>query len=188
VSCETIGNIISAMPKNKAPGLDKITLNFIIDCLQYIFQPITDIINSSLTQGIFPKAWKIAEIIPIPKTDEVEPTSNNRPISLLPILSKICERVVHQQFTNYLTINKLLSTHQNGNKQHHSTETLGLQITDDILNAMDRKEITAMILLDVSKAYDSISHSLLAAKFKSIGVSGITLDWFISYLSEGSNK
>jgi hypothetical protein len=53
---------------------------------------------------------------------------------------------------------------------------------------MDRKEITAMILLDVSKAYDSISHSLLAAKFKSIGVSGITLDWFISYLSEGSNK
>ena len=67
VSCETIGNIISAMPKNKAPGLDKITLNFIIDCLPNIIQPITDIINSSLTQGIFPKAWKIAEIIPIPK-------------------------------------------------------------------------------------------------------------------------
>ena len=184
VSCETIGNIISAMSKNKAPGLDKITLNFIIDCLPYIIQPITDIINSSLTQGIFPKAWKIAEIIPIPKTDEVEPASNNRPISLLPIFSKICERVVHQQFTNHLTINKLLSTHQNGNKRHHSTETLGLQITDDILNAMDRKEITAMILLDLSIAYDSISHSLLAAKLKSIGVSGITLDWFISYLSD----
>ena len=172
------------MPKNKAPGLDKITLNFIIDCLPSIIQPITDIINSSLTQGIFPKAWKIAEIIPIPKTDEAEPASNNRPISLLPILSKICERVVHQQFTNYLTINKLLSTHQNGNKRYHSTETLGLQITDDILNAMDRKEITAMILLDLSKAYDSISHPLLVAKLKSIGVSGITLDWFISYLSD----
>jgi hypothetical protein len=162
VSCETIGNIISAMPKNKAPGLDKITLNFIIDCLPYIIQPITDIINSSLTQGIFPKAWKIAKIVPIPKTDEVEPASNNRPISLLPIFSKICERVVHQQFTNHLTINKLLSTHQNGNKRHNSTETLGLQITDDILNAiMDRKEITTMILLDLSRAYDSINHSLV---------------------------
>ena len=77
-----------------------------------------------------------------------------------------------------------MSTHQNGNKRYHSTETLGRQITDDILNAMDRKEITAMILLDLSKAYDSISHSLLVAKLKSIGVSGITLDWFISYLSD----
>ena len=125
-----------------------------------------------------------AEVIPIPKTDEAEHVSNNRPISLLPILSKICEHVVHQQFTNYLTTNKLMSIHQNGNKQYHSTETLGLQITDDIFNVMDRKEITAMILLGLSKAYDSISHSLLVAKLESIGVSGITRDWFISYLKD----
>ena len=85
-------------------------------------------------------------LVPIPKTDAAELASNNRPISLLPILSKICERVVHQQFTYYLTINKLLSTHQTGNKRHHSTETLGLQMTDYILNAMDRNEITAMVL------------------------------------------
>ena len=158
-------------------------MNFIIDYFPYIIQPITDIINSSLTQGKFPKAWKIAEIIPIPKTDEVEPASNNRPISLLPILSKICERVVHQQFTNHLTINKLLSTHQNGNKRHHSTETLGLQITDDILNAMDRKEITAMILLDLSEAYTIVLAILFWwLNLKVLVVSGITLDWFISYL------
>ena len=118
------------------------------------------------------------------QTDEAEHASNNRPISLLPILSKICEHVVHQQFTNYLTTNKLLSTHQNGNKQYHSTETLGLQITDEIFNAMDHKEITAMILLDLSIAYDGISHSLLVAKLESIGVSGITWDWFISYLKD----
>ena len=184
VSCETIGNIISAMPKNKAPGLDKITLKFITDCLPYIIQPITDIVNLSLTQGIFPNGWKKAEVIPIPKTDEAEHASNNRPISLLPILSKICECVVHQQFTNYLTTNKLLSIHQNGNKQYHSIKTLCLQITDDAFNAMVRKEITAMILLDLSKAYDSICHSLLVAKLESIGVSGITRDWFISYLKD----
>ena len=122
-------------------------MKFITDCLvPHIVQPITDIINSSLTQGIFPKIWKKAEVVPIPKTDEAELASNNRSISLLPILFKICERVVHQQFTYYLTINKLLSTHQNGNKRHHSTETLGLQMTDYILNAMDRNEITAMVL------------------------------------------
>ena len=129
------------MPKNKAPGLDKITLKFIADCLPHIVQPITDIINSSLTQSIFPIVWKKAEVVPIPKADEAELASNNRPISLLPILSKICERVVHQQFTYYLTINKRLSTHQSGNKRHHSIETSGLQITDYILNTMDHKEI-----------------------------------------------
>ena len=115
-------------------------------------------------------------LVPIPKTDEAELASNNRPISLLPILSKICERVVHQQFTYYLTINKLLSTHQNGNKRHHSTETLGLQMTDYILNAMDRNEITAMVLLDLSKAYNSISHSFMETKLQRIGVSNIALD------------
>ena len=93
------------MPKNKAPGLDKITLKFITDCLLYVVQPIMDITNFSLTQGIFPNAWKKAEVIPIPKTDKAEHASNNRPISLLAILSKICEHVVHQQFTNYLTTN-----------------------------------------------------------------------------------
>ena len=77
-----------------------------------------------------------------------------------------------------------MSIHRNGNKQYHSTETLGLQITDDIFNAMDHKEITAVILLDLSKAYDSINHSLLVAKLESIGVSGITRDWFISYLED----
>ena len=61
---------------------------------------------------------------------------------------------------------------------------MGLQITDDVLIAMDRKEITAMILLDLSKAYDSISHSLLLAELKNIGASGITFDWFRSYLSD----
>ena len=115
-------------------------------------------------------------LVPIPKTDEAELASNNRSISLLPILFKICERVVHQQFTYYLTINKLLSTHQNGNKRHHSTETLGLQMTDYILNAMDRNEITAMVLLDLSKAYNSISHSFMETKLQRIGVSNIALD------------
>ena len=73
--------------KIRLPGLDKITLKFITGCLPYIIPPITDIINLSSTQGIFPNSWKKAEVIPIPKTDEAEHASNNRPVSLLPILA-----------------------------------------------------------------------------------------------------
>ena len=72
------------MPKNKAPGLDKITLKFIADCLPHIVQPITDIINSSLTQSIFPIVWKKAEVVPIPKADEAELASNNSPHFVAP--------------------------------------------------------------------------------------------------------
>ena len=119
------------------------------------------------------------------KNDEYEEAENNRPISILPVLSKVCERAVHNQFTNYLIKNNRFPVNQSGNRKQHSTETLGLAVTDYILDAMDKKQVTAiMVLLDFSKTFDSISHSLLLSKLENFSVSPNVLQWFASYLSQ----
>jgi len=119
--------------------------------------------------------WKLAEVKPIPKEGDHEIANNNRPISLLPILLKVCERVVHNQLMDYLTSKGRLSTKQSGNKEEHSTETSVIQTTDIILSAIDKKHLTAVILLDMSKAFDSIDHTLLLVKLQDVGASPLAL-------------
>ena len=127
--------------------------------------------------------WKTAEVIPFHKQSDYEKPENNRPTSLLPILSKICERIALNQFMPYLVLTERLSTNQSGNKIWHSTETSVIYTTDKILGAIDQKETTAMVLLDMSRAFDSISHKTLLYKLQDIGASTSAIDWFRSYLS-----
>ena len=110
---------------------------------------LINLINTSLSSSVFPTARKIAEVVPIPKTDDYELANNNRPISLLPVLSKVCERVVHKQVDSYLIFKDRLASTQSGNKRHHSTETSIIHSNDFILNAMDNKKLTASVFLDM---------------------------------------
>ena len=153
------------------------------DCLPAILPSLTSIINATFEFDIFPLAWKTAEVTPIPKAGDNDIPNNNRPISLLPVLSKVCERVAHNQLTSYLLSRDRLSSKQSGNKQWHSTETSVIQTTDEILNAIDKKKLTAVVLLDLSKAFDSIDHQILLAKLQDIGASRSAIEWFESYLT-----
>ena len=118
---------------------------------------------------------------PYLKDGDHEEANNNRPNSLLPILSKMCERTVLNQFMPYLVSNDRLTTMQSGNKRWHSTETTLIRSTDFILNAMDKRKITAFVLLDTSKAFNNVIHSLLLKKFQVVDVSCPALQWFDSY-------
>ena len=183
VSCSEIRNIILAMPSNKSPGKDKVSMRVIKHSLPVILGPLTDIINCSLSSSSFPIAWKEAEVIPLLKDGNHEEASNNRPLSLLTFLSKICEKVALNQFVSYLMKNKKLSTHQSGNKKNHSCETLNLLTGDTILKAMDGKLVTALILIDLSKAFDSVNHTFLLTKLSNVGASPSAVKWFESYLT-----
>ena len=183
VTCEDVQRIISSLPLNKSPGVDKLNARIFKDSLRVILGPLTDTINSSLSTCSFPTAWKGAEVVPILKKGDHEVASNNRPLSLLPVAAKMYEKIVLEQFSKYLIINNRLSPQQSGNKKSHSTETLKIYITDCMLDAVDKKKISALILLDLSKAFDSINHDKRLHKLSSVGASAAVVNWFKSYLT-----
>lgn len=107
-----------AMPSNKAPGCDRVPLFVIKDCVPYILPTLTDLINSA--NSVFPYAWKRAVVVSHFKDVDHEVPENNRPIPLLPVLSKVIERIAFNQFNSFLTLE---NRHQSGNRKKHSTET-----------------------------------------------------------------
>ena len=133
VNINQVQKIIKSMAPNKSPGINKIPLRVIKDCLLAIVPSITSIIDATFLSAQFLNAWKIAELTPILKDGDQEIPNNYRPISLLPMLSKICERVAHDQLTSFSIANQRLSPKLCGNKKRNSTETPVLQTTDAIL-------------------------------------------------------
>ena len=108
-------------------------------------------------------------IVPHLKDGDHEVPNNNRPISLLPVLSKVAEKIALIQFNDFLTKQDKLAQHQSGNRKKHSTETLSLLVTDHIFRAIDQQQLTAMVVIDLSKAFDSICHGTLLLKLRSLG-------------------
>ena len=174
---------LQSLPLNKPPGPDKVSARILKDYLSVILGPFTEIINCSILTSTFPAKWKQAEVIPILKDSDHEEAANNRSLSLLAVASKVCEKIILNQFNTYLIDNKCVTSHQRRNKKAHSTETLNIQLTNSVLEAMDKKQITALVLLDLSKAFDSINHARLLHKLSNVGASPSTVNWFKSYLS-----
>ena len=110
-------------------------------------------------------------IIPIHKEGDYEIARNNCLISLLAVASKVCEKIALEQFSTYLIDNTWLSPHQSSNKKRHSTETLNILISDTILETMDEKNLSALVLLDLSEAFDSINHQRLPHKLSNVRAS-----------------
>lgn len=161
-----VKSVIKSLAANKAPGYDKISARVLKDSCESIVPVISRLVNNSFNVAAFPKVWKIAEVIPVPKEGNSEEPANNRPISLLPILSKVSERLAHKQFVEFLTKYDKLSTYQSGNRKMYSTETALINVTDNILKAIDEKAASLLVLLDMSKAFDSLNHNLLLRKYE----------------------
>lgn len=145
---------------------------------------ITNLVNTSFSSNTLAQVWKLAEVIPLVKSGDADEPSNTHPISLLPIMSKVCKRAAHLQFVNFLDQNEKISKLQNRNRKLHSTETALLYFTNEILKNMDDKKVSVIVLLDMSKVFDSICHDLMLSKLQSIGVSNAACNWFGSYLPQ----
>eukprot|EP00111_Clytia_hemisphaerica_P012122 TCONS_00035606-protein len=148
-----------------------------------ICSPICHIINTSIQQSIFPSQWKISKISPIPKIESSNEPSDYRPISILPILSKIYEKLIMIQMTNFLEHQELLSQYQSGFRKGHCTVTTCIKIKNDILKAMHHGEITLAVLADFSKAFDTVDFETLIKKLHSLHFSKKSLRILANYLS-----
>ena len=120
------------------------------------------------------------------KKGKSEDLDNYRPISVLPIISKILERAVQEQLYVYLTTHQLLNPYQCGFRRFHSTETAAISLTDTIRRNIDQKLLTGAVFVDLRKAFDTIDHHLLLAKLNSYGIGRNELNWFNDYLTNRS--
>ena len=172
---------------SRAVGCDGIGRDLLIPILDYILPIITHILNFSLSSGEFPTAWKQAFIVPIPKIQNPSEFSHYRPISILPFLSKVLEKVVQFQLLRFLRSHQLLNQFQSGFRPAHSTCTALIKIMDDIRKGMDSGQLTLLALLDFSNAFNCVDHEILISILKSLNVSNEVLLWFRSYL-DGRNQ
>ena len=149
---------------NKAAGIDDLSGRFLKDGADILTIPIIQLCNLSIKFSHFPKDCKVAKLKPLYKKGTKTDPKNFRPISLLPIVSKIIEKVIHNQTMNYLTENSILYRHQSGFPKNYSTDTSLTYLTDKILTGFDSGLLTGMILIDLQKASDTINHDILLKK------------------------
>jgi len=158
------------------------------DCKEHIITPLHYIINLSLQSKTVPSAWKQAKIVPIFKSGDKEKAENYRPISVLPALSKILEKAVHDQLLTFLESNKLLNDSQFGYREKRSTQLATTLFVDDIRQAAENGKMVGALFLDLSKAFDTISHDVILTKLSNYGVASAEIQWFTDYLFNRNQK
>lgn len=172
---------IKHMKNTNSYGCDGIPLRFLRDSLPITITYLTCIMNTSIVTGIFPKQWKHSIIVPIHKTGNVKEPNNYRPISLLPIVSKLLEKIIASQLCEFLESNHLLSVTQHGFRHNLSTNTALLSLSSTLYHNMDQRKVSLITLCDLSKAFDSVSHDRLIDKCVKLHIDSF---WFQSYLTK----
>lgn len=183
VSEDEVAKIIRNI-KSKSVGTDNIGIQLINLGCPFLIPYITHIVNFCLEFSVFPECWKIARIRPLPKTNVPVDFKDLRPISILPTFSKILERVMDMQLRAFLNEHNLLPETQSGFRAGYSCTTALTNILDDILTAIDTNKLTALVLLDFSKAFDTLNHKMLLSILHYVGISNDAISLFKNYLSD----
>lgn len=182
-SLQEITKMICQLKSRKASGDDQISPKILKECIDILSKPVLHIINLTIETGTVPDKLKLAKVIPIYKKDETFTPGNYRPISLLSVLNKIMEKVIHKRLYDFLQKTGTLFKYQFGFREQYSTILALTEIVDNIRDELDKGKYVAGIYLDLSKAFDTVNHDILLRKMEHYGVRGLALNWFESYLS-----
>ena len=149
-------------------GFDTIPVTYLKPASEYIASPITNIINNCINTNSFPKMWKIVRILPIPKVKVPTKPSDYRPISLLPLLSKVCERIILNQVKQFIAKHQVYHSTQSDYRKGHSYITLLLKLRYNVQYAFKSSEVAIVLFAGYSKAFDTIRYDILFNKLNEI--------------------
>lgn len=183
-----IEQIISKMKKNKAPGFDGITNDFIIKHRKFLIPTLNKLINNTLKSGIYPEYLKQTIIIPVHKKGNRDELQNYRPISLLSSLNKILEKVIHNRMSDHISANNIIYKQQYAFQTQSGTTSAVLDIIENIANNLNKKKITVVVFIDLKKAFDTISKDKLNEKLQKYKLNQHILELTESYLKNRPQK
>ena len=168
---------------NSSSEYDELPALIMKQCIDSYIEPLTLLINKSIQHGVFPVELKIARIIPLYKRENNQLIHNYKPISVLPFISKIFEKIVYKYVVDFLDDNNILYQYQFGFRKHHSTSHAIITLVERVTEAPETEKYIVGVFLDLKKAFDTVDHSILLKKTTTYGIRGNMHKWFKSYLS-----
>ena len=181
-----IKRLINELPNKYSSGYDNINNVLLKDIKDEIVQPLPKIFNKSLLEGVFPSTMKRADVVPLFKSGSRTVLNNYRPISLLPTISKLLEKIVYARIYEFFTKHDIFFKSQYSFRKKHSCEHAVTELVGEICKGMDQGKHTIALFIDLSKAFDTIDHDILFQKLYHYGIRGSALSWFKSYLHNRS--
>ena len=182
IKLKDIRDAFAKTKTTKSLGIDNISNYFMKLALPYIENSLAFIFNTSNETSQFPDSWKVARITPIFKDGGRTVKSNHRPISVLPIISKLFEKLVFNQLYHYLKENGIFPSELSGFLHLHSTLTCLLKMSDGWYNGLDLGKLVGLVFIDLKKVFDTVDHDIFPKKLELYGVHQRELSWFRSYL------
>ena len=179
-----VKRIVSTLPAKTSSGHDNISNILLKEIIDPLANILVDIFNKSMATGIFPLIMKLAEVVPLYKSKEHYLENNYRPISLLMTISKILEKIMYTRVYSFLQNTGQIYNNQYGFRANHSCEHAVGQLVGSVVKGLENKHNVACVMLDLSKAFHTIDHSILLSKLELYGVRGQPLAWFQSYLTD----
>lgn len=181
---EEVKKEIMCLNNTKSEGFDGISTKIIKICVEELVSILTYLINLSFSSGTFPKILKESIVKPLYKKGEKSDVTNYRPITLIPIISKVFEKCMYKRLLNYCNTFKIINSAQFGFQKNKSTTLAIFTLVRTVLDSLNASNLTTGLFFDLSKAFDFVNHNLLLQKLESVGVRGPTLQWIASYLTD----
>ena len=178
-----VRNIIMGLSNRSSHG--KTIPPYIYKCLSDVLSPVVaDLFNDTIMNGGFPESLKVARVVPLFKSGSRQDYNNYRPISTLPVLSKIFEKLMYTRLSQFLKDHEIIVNHQFEFQKGSSTSDAILEFLDQAYQSLNSKQYLIAVYLDFSKAFDTVNHDILLLKLQHYGIRGVVNDWFRSYLSD----